>query len=91
MVRIQEQAKTRAALLKTFRLSRQGDLEAVGVSDKAVAALRLHTRTGRPLRSDAFLSKVETRLGYRIPIRGRGRPKGSKNKISMKRNPQRRP
>ena len=39
---------------------------AEGLTDEEAACLRIRTHTGRPLGSDAFLSKLETRLGRRI-------------------------
>lgn len=39
-------------------------------------ALRLNTRTGRPLGTDSFLSKIETTLGRRVRALPIGRPKG---------------
>jgi len=64
----------------------QATLETVqDARGEVVDTLRLHTRTGRPLGSDAFLSNVETLLGFRLPTRGRGRPKGSKDKMKRKR------
>lgn len=56
-------------------------LRAIEDTDPAADRLRLHTRTGRPLGNDAFLSKVETLLGHRVFARGKGRPKGSKDRV----------
>ncbi len=42
---------------------------------EAVTRLRLHTHTGRPLGSDAFLSKVEHALGRRVRPLPVGRPR----------------
>ena len=45
---------------------------AEGLTDEQVARIRLRTHTGRPLDSDAFLSKLETLLGRRLhplPVR----------------------
>jgi putative transposase len=39
------------------------------------AALRLNTRTGRPLADDSFLSKLEHKLGRRLRAFPVGRPK----------------
>ena len=39
-------------------------------------AIRLHTRTGRPLASDRFISKAETLLGRRLRPLPIGRPTG---------------
>jgi len=60
-------------------------LNAIADSDGAIERLRIHTRTGRPLGGDAFLSKVETFLGRRVRAVPRGRPKGSKDKKRRKR------
>ena len=38
--------------------------------------LRLHTRRGRPLGSDSFVSKIEKLLGRRVRALPTGRPKG---------------
>ena len=40
--------------------------------------IKLHTRTGRPLGSDSFLSKLESKLGRRLRAFSVGRPKKSK-------------
>ena len=47
-------------------------------------ALRLNTRTGRPLGSDSFLSRIESVLGYRVRALPIGRPKGWRKKKSGK-------
>jgi putative transposase len=60
-------------------------LAAVTESDPATERLRLHTRTGRPLGSDSFLSKVETYLGRRVRAVPRGRPYGSKDSFQRTR------
>ncbi len=60
-------------------------LKAIAESDGAIEGLRLHTRTGRPLGDDAFLSKVETFLGRRVRAVPRGRPQGSKDTKKRKR------
>ena len=39
-------------------------------------SFRLNTRTGRPLGSDSFLSKLELALGRRVRALPHGRPKG---------------
>jgi len=54
-------------------------LRAIARSHEAVDRVRLHTRTGRPLGSDAFVAKVEASLGRRVRAVPRGRPKGSKD------------
>ena len=43
-------------------------------------ALRLNTRTGRPLGTDSFISKIETALGRRVRALPVGRPKGWRKK-----------
>lgn len=40
-----------------------------------ISRLRIHTRRGRPLAGDRFLSKLETALGRRLRPLPRGRPK----------------
>jgi putative transposase len=60
-------------------------LEAIGSSAETIECLRLHTRTGRPLGGDFFLSKLETLLNRRFRIVHTGRPKGSKDKSKRKR------
>lgn len=59
-------------------------LRAMAESDSVIERLRTHTRTGRPLGDDAFLSKVETVLGRRVRAVPRGRPKGSSDKTKRK-------
>lgn len=51
-------------------------LKAIRASTMAVERLRLHTRTGRPLGDDVFLSQIETVLGRRIRPLPIGRQKG---------------
>jgi putative transposase len=51
-----------------------------GLTEEQVARLRVRTRTGRPLGSDAFLSKLETRLGRRVRALPVGRPKKNEGK-----------
>jgi putative transposase len=48
--------------------------------EKQVAGLRSHTCRGRPLGSDAFLSKIEKRLGRRMRPLPEGWPKGKRRK-----------
>jgi putative transposase len=48
--------------------------------DAAVVALRASTRTGRPLGSDSFISKLETALGRRLRPLPVGRPKRAKGR-----------
>ena len=55
-------------------------LKTAAASEDMTKRLRLHTRTGRPLGDDTFLSKVESCLGRRIRTLPRGRLKGSKDK-----------
>jgi len=59
-------------------------LEAIAESDGAIEQMRVHTRTGRPLGDDAFISKIETLLNRRVRAIPRGRPKGSKDKTKRK-------
>ena len=40
-----------------------------------VESLRIHTRTGRPLGTDSFISKLETMTGRRLRAEPVGRPK----------------
>ena len=55
-------------------------------NDACFTPLGMHTRTGHPLGSDAFLSKIEAFLGRRVRALPRGRPTGSKDKELRKRN-----
>ena len=55
-------------------------LEAIAGSDDTIECLRVHTRTGRPLGSDSFLSKLENLINRRIRANPVGRPKGSRDK-----------
>lgn len=48
---------------------------AEGLTQAEMEALRLRTHTGRPLGSDAFLSKLETVLGRRVRPLPAGRPR----------------
>ena len=48
---------------------------AEGLSDAEMERLRVRTHTGRPLGSDSFLSKLETRLGRRLRPLPPGRPR----------------
>jgi putative transposase len=47
-----------------------------GLDAKPLDALRRHTMRGRPLGSDAFVSKIEARIGRRVRALPCGRPKG---------------
>jgi len=47
-------------------------------SEENLRSIRLNTRTGRPLGSDRFLSKVEAMLGRRVRALSVGRPKKRK-------------
>lgn len=49
-------------------------------ADDTCDALRLHTRTGRPLGSDSFVSKIEIALGRRVRALPRGRPREREEK-----------
>ena len=53
--------------------------------DESMDSIRTHTRTGQPLGSDTFLSKLETILGRRVRSRLRGRPVGSKDTVKRTR------
>jgi len=46
-----------------------------GVDEEGLARLRLNTRTGRPLGSDGFLSKIESVIGRRVRALPHGRPR----------------
>jgi putative transposase len=50
---------------------------AEGLPEDELARIRLRTRTGRPLGSDSFLSKLETVLGRRVRPLPVGRPQKS--------------
>jgi putative transposase len=53
--------------------------------EEDLAAFRQNTRTGRPLGSDSFLSKLEVSLGRRLrPLAG-GRPKGRRDRRKRRR------
>ena len=52
---------------------------AEGLTDEEVSRIRLRTHTGRPLGSDAFLSKLETLLGRRVRPLPVGRPRKGGN------------
>jgi putative transposase len=52
---------------------------AEGLTEEEVARIRLRTHTGRPLGSDAFLSKLETLLGRRVRPLPVGRPRKGKH------------
>ena len=54
-------------------------LVSIGDSHETIESLRMHTRTGRPLGSDTFLSKVETFVRRRVRSVAMGRPVGSKD------------
>ncbi len=58
----------------------EATLETIAGADDAVERLRMHTRTGRPLGDDAFLSRVEAVLGRRVRPMPIGRPKGWRKK-----------
>ena len=55
-------------------------LKAIAQSDSTIEVLRIHTRTGRPLGSDVFLSKVEALVGRRVRPLPVGRQKGWRKK-----------
>jgi len=48
------------------------------LGDETLSAVRLNTHRGRPLASDAFLSKLETLLGRRLHPLAVGRPRKTK-------------
>ena len=50
--------------------------------DGVTKSLQIHTRTGRPLGSDSFISKVESLVGCRLRPLPVGRPRGSKKALS---------
>ena len=56
-----------------------------GDDKETLAALRLHTQTGRPLASDLFLSKLERTLGRRLRPLPVGRPKKEKPETRKRR------
>lgn len=51
--------------------------------DRLVRSLRLATSRGRPLGSDTFIAKLETRLGRRLRPLPRGRPRKTSAKGTM--------
>ncbi len=55
-------------------------LEAIAGSDETSERMRVHTRTGRPLGGDSFLSKLENLINRRIRANPVGRPMGSRDK-----------
>jgi hypothetical protein len=48
------------------------------LNNAELGQMRLRTHTGRPLGSDRFLSKLETRLGRRLRALPPGRPRTGK-------------
>jgi len=46
----------------------------IAANESTVESIRTHTRTGQPLGSDTFLSRIESVLGRRVRSRPRGRP-----------------
>ena len=50
--------------------------------DRLVRALQLSTSRGRPLGSDSFIAKLETRLGRRLRPLPRGRPRKTPRKAA---------
>ena len=48
--------------------------------EKMLLRLRLHTRTGRPVGSKRFISRLEAKLGRRLQARPVGRPRKTKPK-----------
>ena len=55
---------------------------AEGLTDAEMDRLRVRTRTGRPLGSDSFLSRLEARLGRRVRALPVGRPRKTKQRPS---------
>jgi putative transposase len=53
---------------------------------EGVEAMRLATHRGRPLASDSFLSKLETKLNRRLRPLTVGRPKGKKDTKKRRKN-----
>ena len=51
-----------------------------GLEESAVATLRQFTHRGRPLGTDAFLSRMESLIGRRVRPLPVGRPKGKENR-----------
>ncbi|HIJ72728.1 MAG TPA: hypothetical protein HPP83_01385 [Candidatus Hydrogenedentes bacterium] len=51
-----------------------------GQEDDAHERIRPHTRTGRPLGADSFISKIEVTLGRRVRALPIGRQKGWRKK-----------
>lgn len=45
------------------------------INEGDIKNLQVHTRTGRPLGSDTFISKLETKIGRRLRALSVGRPK----------------
>jgi putative transposase len=66
--------------LKAWRRAMDAENWQATLSDREdpdlVRQLRVRTQTGRPLASDSFLSKLETKLGRRLRPLPPGRPKG---------------
>lgn len=50
------------------------------IEDRELSRIRRATHTGRPLASDHWLAKLESKLGRRLRARPVGRPKGSTKK-----------
>jgi putative transposase len=59
-------------------------LNEIGESDAIVERIRNHTRTGRPLGSETFLSRIEKTLDHRVRALSVGRPKGRKDRRKRK-------
>jgi putative transposase len=58
-----------------------------GEDQKADNVIRRHTRTGRPIGSDAFLTDLESRTGRILLPRRRGRPPSEKEGAREQRDP----
>ena len=73
------------------RLGRLDWKEALGqgLDERETTALRRSTMTGRPLGSDSFISKLETRLGRRLRALPVGRPRKRKRQHARTRKQKR--
>ncbi len=58
--------------------------------DETCALLRLRTHTGRPLGTDRFIAKLETKLGRRLRPLNRGRPRKIASKAAPEKHSPRR-
>ncbi|MCH8880425.1 MAG: transposase [Planctomycetes bacterium] len=53
--------------------------------DRTISAIRLAMRTGRPLGSNRFISKIETVIGRRLRAAPVGRPRNPKQNVNKRR------